>query len=374
MDHELTRKLARQYLADCLGDPAKEAEEEADRAERLALYAGWNYERMKNATLDDLVEFMAPLWSMAMWGDKPKRIGLIVADNGLQELRLGLAELLWGNQNLVERWDGFRNNYKWFGPSMMSELLGYVAPDSCIVWNKVVSNALAFLGFDSLPTQSYQVDGQAYQAICEAAAEISVVLTEELNRAARPVSLLEVNYFLWDQVSLEKAKLPTTDTDDVAKADSNLELSATPATEGKQAEFLHDDIKEKVAEIGRWLGFESSIEVKVSAGSVVDAVWESTIGNLGRVIYVFEVQTHGSIDSLILNLLKSKKNAAVQGVIAVSDAKQIQKIYAHAGDVEGLKLLRCWDYTDVLNTHERLQAVNESINGLQLVPDSFSSK
>ena len=77
----------------------------------------------------------------------------------------------------------------------------------------------------------------------------------------------------------------------------------------------------------------------VSAGSKVDAVWEATIGNMGRVIYVFEVQTKGSIDSLILNLLKSKKNAAVQGVVAVSDAKQLEKIRAHAEDVDGLSNL-----------------------------------
>ena len=38
-----------------------------------------------------------------------------------------------------------------------------------------------------------------------------------------------------------------------------------------------------------------------------DDVWEVTIGNMRRVIYVFEVQTAGSIDSLVLNLIKSKK-------------------------------------------------------------------
>lgn len=47
---------------------------------------------------------------------------------------------------------------------------------------------------------------------------------------------------------------------------------------------------------------------------------------MGRVIYVFEVQTSGSIDSLILNLMKAKSNKAVQGIIAVSDIEQIEKI------------------------------------------------
>jgi hypothetical protein len=49
------------------------------------------------------------------------------------------------------------------------------------------------------------------------------------------------------------------------------------------------------------------VESKVADGAVVDDVWEVTIGNMRRVIYVFEVQTAGSIDSLVLNLIKSKK-------------------------------------------------------------------
>jgi hypothetical protein len=145
-----------------------------------------------------------------------------------------------------------------------------------------------------------------------------------------------------------------------------------PATEA-EAEFLHDDIKQKVAEIGQWLGFSSRTEVKVADGSKVDAIWEATIGNMGRVIYVFEVQTKGSIDSLLMNLLKALNNAAVQGVVAVSDAAQLEKIKRHAAGVVSLRdKLRCWDYTEVLATHESLADVNESINKLGLVPQGFT--
>ena len=42
---------------------------------------------------------------------------------------------------------------------------------------------------------------------------------------------------------------------------------------------------------------------------------------MGKVIYAFEVQTHGSIDSLILNLQKATNNFAVQAIVAVSDEK-----------------------------------------------------
>lgn len=60
-------------------------------------------------------------------------------------------------------------------------------------------------------------------------------------------------------------------------------------------------------EIGELLGFESRAEVKIAAGAVVDAVWEAKIGNMGKAIYVFEVQSKGSIDSLLLNLSRRRQ-------------------------------------------------------------------
>lgn len=120
------------------------------------------------------------------------------------------------------------------------------------------------------------------------------------------------------------------------------------------------------------LGFEANIERKVAAGSQVDTVWESIIGNMGRVIYVFEVRAKGSIHSLIVNLLKSMNNPAVQSVVAVSDKKQLEKIRDHADGVTGLRdKLKLWDYKEVLTVHENLEYVNESINQLDLVPDGF---
>jgi hypothetical protein len=93
---------------------------------------------------------------------------------------------------------------------------------------------------------------------------------------------------------------------------------------------------------------------------------------MGRVIYVFEVQTKGSVDSLILNLLKSLNNPAVQGVVAVSDKDQLEKIKKHANDVKDLRdKLKYWDYEEILKIHEGLEYINSSINELGLVPQGF---
>ena len=140
----------------------------------------------------------------------------------------------------------------------------------------------------------------------------------------------------------------------------------------EESKFIHDDTRDKISDIGLWLGFTPRTEQKVADGSQVDTVWEATIGNMGRVIYVFEVQTKGSIDSLILNLLKSLNNPAVQGVVAVSDNKQLELIKKHASAVKDLRdKLKYWNYESVLKTHERLALVNAEINELGLVPEGF---
>ena len=119
------------------------------------------------------------------------------------------------------------------------------------------------------------------------------------------------------------------------------------------------------------LGFESHTEIKIAPGAVVDAVWEAKIGNMGKVIYVFEVQAKGGIDSLILNLKKAQVNPAVQAIVAVSDEKQLEKILKESKGVIDEKALRIWGFNDVLSVHEALALVHESINKLSLVPESY---
>ena len=175
-----------------------------------------------------------------------------------------------------------------------------------------------------------------------------------------------MDYFIWDELQVED------NLSQIHSKTKNIPDTTIDVEDNETSKFIHNEVRDKLADIGRWLGFETHTEIKVADGSKVDTIWESTIGNMGRVIYVFEVQTKGSIDSLILNLLKSMNNPAVQGVVAVSDSTQLDKIKKHAENVGDLsKKLRYWDYAEVLQNHEALAAVNESINRLGLVPQGF---
>lgn len=174
--------------------------------------------------------------------------------------------------------------------------------------------------------------------------------------------LLAVDYFMWDEIlPLAEKKSP------VSPATPEVKKPVTV----KDSKSLHDEIKEKLVAIGELLGFDSRSEVKIATGAVVDAVWEAKIGNMGKAIYVFEVQSKGSIDSLILNLKKAQSNAAVQAVVAVADEEQLAKIIQESAGVIDEKSLRTWDCEDVLAVYDALVRAHESINKLALVPESF---
>jgi hypothetical protein len=247
---------------------------------------------------------------------------------------------------------------------MMSEILCHVHPTTCMLWNRRAYVGLNYLGVPDLPRHNYQLTGRKYEDLCKTVTEIAKEM-QALGDA--DANLLTVDYFIWSELQV------TENLTDIYKP---IPAPAPPPQVDKvdavTSAFIHDEVRDKIANIGTWLGFQADTEKKIAGGAVVDTIWEATIGNMGRVIYVFEVQTKGAIDSLILNLLKSLNNPAVQGVVAVSDTTQLEKIRSEVANVPNLKdKLKYWNYAQVLEVHEALESVNEAINSLGLVPEGF---
>lgn len=217
---------------------------------------------------------------------------------------------------------------------------------------KTISGAVNFI-------MGRELEKERDTEVCAVAKEIASSLKKA---GAADSDLLAVDYFLWDEIlPLAEKDVPTTDA---------ISISQEPVS-ARDSRSLHDEIKDKLVDIGKLLGFDSRSEVKIATGAVVDAVWEAKIGNMGKAIYVFEVQSKGSIDSLILNLKKAQSNAAVQAVVAVADEEQLAKIIQESAGVIDEKSLRTWDSEDVLAVYDALVRAHESINKLALVPESF---
>lgn len=268
--------------------------EQTERTKLSLTYQAYSKEKILDMNEDDIYEYIALLWAMLIWGNKQYVIDKLIADNGLEQLKKQLVNLVWGTDKVENRWDEFRKKIKGMGPAMMSELLCKTHPEDCLLWNRRALIAFDYLGISKLPRYDYQFTGKMYASLCEQGKTIFKVMQEE---KIVSTDLLAVDYFIWQELqvqsNLSKLTIGESSSKEVAE-----QIEKAPK---KEAEFIHNDIRDKVADIGRWLGFNAEVEKKIAAGAIVDAVWEVTIGNMGRVIYVFEVQTSGSINSLILN-------------------------------------------------------------------------
>jgi len=334
-----------------------------EREDRKNYYRSFDKKKILDMEADDLLEYISKLWSMLIWGNKKYVVDKLVADNGLEHLKKMLAELLYGNSSVEERWDNFLKSIKGLGPATISELLSYADPDEYVIFNRNTISCFSYLEIPSMPKHTYQQTGKKYVEVCAVAKKIA----KALKTAGEDADLLMVDYFLWDEI------LPLVEKGEVSeKSNETIKLkSISERAKDVEAKSLHDEIKEKLVSVGEFLGFESRAEVPIGTGAVVDVVWEAKIGNMGKAIYVFEVQSKGSIDSLILNLRKALNNPAVQAVVAVADEGQLSKILKESKGVIDPEDLRTWESDDVLAVYDALARAHESINKLALVPDSF---
>ena len=362
MNKELLKRHIQNFISGSKKNSEKFSEDFAERADLISYYQQFSKDKILSMKEEDIYEYLSKLWAMLIWGNKHYVVDKIIEDNGLENFKKNLTELVWGEQDITHRWDLFRNQIKGMGPAMISEILCKTHPNDFMLWNRRAYVGLNYLEIKKLPRYDYQLTGKVYKYLCDVSKEIS----EELKKAGfKDTTLLAVDYFIWYELQVE---------DNLSKIYTKKSVQKIMDEEVtvEESEFIHDDIRDKLRDIGQWLGFTAKIEQKVSEGSKVDAIWEATIGNMGRVIYIFEVQTKGSIDSLILNLLKSLNNPAVQGVVAVSDQKQLERIKKHATDVKDLRdKLKYWDYEEISRVHESLEYVNATINNLGLVPQGF---
>lgn len=327
-----------------------------DRKMRIEYYQSLNKEKLTKMNDDEFVEFIGKLWASAVYGNKKYLTDKIISDNnGLENVKKMLINFLFGKEDICDRWDLFMKEAKNFGPSYMSELLGYYYPDKYALANKQVINALDYLEYPNMPHYNYQFTGKKYLEICNICKDIGFELTKNEIPCE---NLLAVDYFLWE-ISIDTVNNEREEDKNIEKVEMNKEEQV----------FIHNEIKDKIVEIGTLLGFEAKAEVRVAKGATVDAIWSMNIGNMGRVIYVFEVQTKGSIDSLIMNLQKANNNKAVQAVVAVSDDVQLNKIKEES---EGLlNDLKLWNYHDVIKVYNSLSLAMSEVNKLGLVPKDF---
>ena len=324
-----------------------------ERNEREQYYKSYTYDKIINMDEDEFYEYISKLWAMIIWGNKHYIIDKYISDNGFDNLKKSIAQLLYGSDSIEERWDTFKDKIKGFGPAMMSELLCYVNPDEYMIWNTTAANAYRNLGIKDIPKHNYQITGKKYIELTKYSKEIQQIILDKYNRKE---NLLFVDYFFWDCLR----DVSESDSENIAKKDSVVNNKS-----------YHNEIVDYIKSIGSLLGYNTSLKGNIKdSGKIADAIWEFNVGNLGKIKYVFEVQDSGSIDSLIVSLMNASQDISVQAVVAVSDEEQINKIKKHCNNINGSfnGKLKFW------NINEIERAYNELSNSMEIINKAINAE
>jgi len=346
----MNSKLLDKHLDDYLKKIKINGEMEAliEREERKKFYNSFTKEKLLSIDIDDFYEYIGKLWAMIMWGNKKYRIDQLITDNGgFEKLKSKLVELIYGNNSIDFRWDDFKKNTKGFGPAMMSEILCYVYPNDCMLWNRTAESAYQSLEISDIPIRNYQMTGKKYVEMTEIAKEIQKRIIE---KGYPNADLLFVDYFFWDQLR---------DVTSVVIVEKEKKESVI------NNRSYHNEIIDYINNIGNLLGYNTDLKRNIkNSGKIADAIWEFNVGNIGKIKYVFEVQDSGSIDSLIVSLMNASQDIAVQAVVAVSDKDQIDKIKQHCNNIEGSfnGKLKFWNISEIERAYTELSNSMEIIN------------
>lgn len=332
-----------------------------ERRERSKLYEKLlSPSAVENITELEFGQVISSLWASQLWGNKSYLVDKLIDDNGLKNLSEQIHELLWGKGSVSKRYDAFRREIKGIGTAMVTELLAFVYPEECGLWNDKARKALGLLGFkDALPfIRKSQISGSEYGRYNE----LLRMIGEELEQnGIQTIDMLGIDYFLFEVWKAGKAKIIPTDV-------SPLPLQDTQ-------DFDHDEVIDQLLAIGQWLGFETEREKKVASGARVDVVWQARIANLGVVTYVFEVQRRGSVDSLILNLQRARNNPSVQRLIVVANSDDIAKVKVEITTLPESfrKAVGFMKVQETIRAAELLDELSGIINSLELVRSEFGT-
>ncbi|MEN2974261.1 MAG: hypothetical protein ABDH32_01635 [Candidatus Caldarchaeales archaeon] len=285
------------------------------------------------------------LYAFTRWTKKEYLVDYwIEGAGGIGRLKHYLGELLYSDRDLAARFDEFRKNIKGIGIAMMTEMLSYFNPREYCIWNRRVKEALVKLGLTQIDKfRVNKLTGEEYVSIIDILKEL-VMLLKDPERLTDP-DLLDVDYFLYYV----------------------LELVEEDEKYAGEEVFDHDEVVDMLLRIGRGLGFDAFKEVPLTYGAKVDLVWSAKIGNLGELRYVFEVQIKGSIDGMILNLVRASQDPTVQKVVAVASEEELEKIKR---EVSTLKMLSdklvYWNIREVLRVNELIEKLMDIMQRLGL--------
>lgn len=256
----------------------------------------------------DIRELVRNLWAFRSWSNKDYLVEQILEDD-IQHVRATFHEALYGTEEISEKFEVLNENVNMLGPASISEILTFMYPEQCAIFNRRARDALDVLGYgDQVPDRL--TSGTDYETFLGIIATIMKRLEQIEGTETQPVEIqdyVDVDYFLFY----------------LSKLDIK-EAGESPKRQEPVEDFDHDEMQEKLLEIGDGLGFDVEDEYQAGPGARIDVRWSTRVANLGVISYAFEVHRRGSRDSAILNLQKAQNaDPTLQKLVIVSTRDQL---------------------------------------------------
>lgn len=112
----------------------------ADGNKKKEYFQSFDYEKIINMSRVNLIDYLRELWTVF-----PMIANKIIDENGFDNFKNKLADLLYGDRELSERYNEFYNNIRYFREYAMSEVLSYIYPNDFMLWDSKVRHAFNIL-------------------------------------------------------------------------------------------------------------------------------------------------------------------------------------------------------------------------------------
>lgn len=264
----------------------------------------------------ELRELVRNLWAFAGWTNKDYIVNEMLED-GLDHVVESLYKALYEVDDAPDQFEILVTDIRMMGPAAASEILTFMHPNRCAIYNQRAEEAMAVLGYgEELPSRIADADN--YRGLLTVLDEIQTDIEDlDIDDGVPIRDYIDLDYFLYHV--------------------SKMEVEEEEQEVVEPAEFDHDSIQAQLLEIGDGLGFDVEPEYDAGPRARIDVRWSTRVANLGMISYAFEVHHHGSPDSAILNLKKAEAaDPSVQKSVIVSQPDNIEKfkeeIKAMGGD------------------------------------------
>lgn len=152
--------------------------------------------RISSLTESEFRLLYKTLWASRLWTNKDWYIDeKLLKPNGLEKIKNGLCNLLYGEGEINDRYDKFRQEVAGFGPSSISEILHFMFPEKYCLWNEKPKTVLPFLKLNLLPEKFFKYQIASGDDYLQCVRALSVVRIELAPSGIK--DFIDLDIFFW---------------------------------------------------------------------------------------------------------------------------------------------------------------------------------